>query len=122
MRRRAAAEQAILNSRAATSAALTNLGGGENGAAAAQAQQIVPVVPSTIIDQIHLWQLEKDRMTSHSGYLMKDFGTQAEFADVCRYADETGVLSWKNEAKRMFFVSRYEGIAAYIKDKRDREA
>lgn len=113
MRRHAAAEQTLLNSRALAAAAATESG-------TVSETQIIPVVPATILDQIHLWQLEKDRMTSLSGYLLKEFGSLGEYSEPCRYADETGVLLWKDDAKRMFFVSRIEGVQGFIRERRER--
>ncbi|KKY24439.1 putative tfiih and nucleotide excision repair factor 3 complexes subunit [Phaeomoniella chlamydospora] len=76
------------------------------------------IIPGTIIDQINLWQLERDRMTATSGYLFKDFDTQAAFDGPCQYADSMGVLVWKDEKKRMFFVSRMDVIAHYMRNNR----
>lgn len=100
MRRRAQAEQAALVARN------TDQG------------QTVPIVPATISDQIHLWQLERDRMTTTSGFLLKDFTSQADYEAPCRYADEIGVLVWKSDKKRMFFVNRIEGVRSFLAERR----
>ncbi|KIV81991.1 hypothetical protein PV11_04135 [Exophiala sideris] len=80
--------------------------------------RIVPVLPATILDQIHLWQLERDRMTTTHGFLLKDFSNNADYEAPSRYADETGVLVWKNDKKRMFFVNRIEGVRSFMADRR----
>ena len=77
-----------------------------------------PVLPTTVLDQIHLWQLERDRMTTTPGYLLKDFRDQSEYESPCRYADEIGVLVWKNDRKRMFFVNRIEGVKTFLADRK----
>ncbi|RMD40874.1 hypothetical protein DV735_g4254, partial [Chaetothyriales sp. CBS 134920] len=69
---------------------------------------------ATVIDQIHLWQLERDRMTTTPGYLLKDFANQAEYEAPCTYADEIGVLVWKSDARRIFFVSRIEQVRDFM--------
>lgn len=112
MRRHAAAEQAALAARAGPSGSLTD----------AQLQRAVPVLPATILDQIHLWQLERDRMTTTPGFLFKEFAVQAEYESVVRYADETGVLVWKDDAKRFFFVSRLEGVRAFLAERKNNPA
>ena len=73
------------------------------------------VLPSTIIDQIFLWQIERDRMQATSGYLFKDFESQRAFEGPCRYAEDVGVLVWKDEKKRMFFVHRHEDLVQYMR-------
>lgn len=59
-------------------------------------------------------------MTSYGGYLLKEFGSASEYAEPCRYADETGVLLWKDDSRRMFFVSRIEGVQGFIRERRER--
>ncbi|EXJ85748.1 hypothetical protein A1O1_06116 [Capronia coronata CBS 617.96] len=79
---------------------------------------VVPILPATILDQIHLWQLERDRMTTTPGFLLKDFPNHADYEAPCRYADEIGVLVWKNDKKRMFFVNRIEGVRSFMAERR----
>ncbi|MCJ1236812.1 RNA polymerase II transcription factor B 52 kDa subunit [Varicellaria rhodocarpa] len=76
-----------------------------------------PTLPPTVVDQINLWQLEGDRMKATVGFLFKEFVSAADFEGPCKYAEEIGVLVWKNEARRMFFVTRHEQIAAYLKNR-----
>lgn len=78
------------------------------------------VIPRTILDQIKLWQMERDRVVSTSGYLLKDFASASEYLAPCRYADETGVLVWKDDRKRMFFVSRIEGVQTFMQDRKNK--
>lgn len=75
------------------------------------------VLPPTVVDQIRLWQIERERMKATTGFLFKDFINAAEFESPCRYAEEIGVLVWKNEPRRMFFVTRHEQIAAYLRNR-----
>lgn len=100
MRRKAQAEQAQIQARST-----------EQG-------RVVPVLPPTILDQIHLWQLERDRMTTTYGFLLKNFMNHAEYEAPCRYADEIGVLVWKDDKKRLFFVNRIEGVRAFMAERK----
>ncbi|EEH35285.1 RNA polymerase II transcription factor B subunit 2 [Paracoccidioides lutzii Pb01] len=75
------------------------------------------VLPPTVVDQIRLWQLERDRIKATPGFLFKDFVSLAEFDGPCRYAEEIGVLVWKSEKRRMFFVTRHEQVAAYLRSR-----
>lgn len=76
-----------------------------------------PILPPTVVDQIRLWQLEGDRMKATVGFLFKEFKTHAEFEEPCRYAEEIGVLVWKNDAQKKFFVTRHEQVAAFLRSK-----
>lgn len=76
-----------------------------------------PVLPPTVVDQIRLWQLEGDRMKATPGFLFKEFNTQADYDAPCKYAEEIGVLAWKHDTRRMFFVTRHEQVAAYLRNK-----
>jgi transcription initiation factor TFIIH subunit 4 len=79
-----------------------------------------PVVPPTVVDQIRLWQIENERMKATSGFLFKDFDTQKEYEDCARYANEVGVLVYKVDAKRTFFVTRVEQLKDYVKSVKSR--
>ena len=78
------------------------------------------ILPPTVVDQIRLWQLEGDRMKATPGYLFKEFHTQADYEAPCKYAEEIGVLVWKHDGKRVFFVTRHEQVAAYLNSLRDK--
>ena len=82
-----------------------------------QMRKQIPILPATVVDQIRLWQIEGERMKATGGFLFKDFATPAEYEGPCKYAEEIGVLIWKNDNKRMFFVTRHEQIASYLKSR-----
>lgn len=75
------------------------------------------VLPPTVVDQIRLWQIEGERMKATTGFLFKEFLNATEFEVACRYAEEIGVLVWKNEARRMFFVTRVEQMATFLRNR-----
>lgn len=77
-------------------------------------------LPATVIDQIHLWQLERERMTTTPGFLLKDFQSETEYETTRKYADEIGVLVWQHDKKRMFFVSRIEGVRSFMAERKER--
>ncbi|KAF7510511.1 hypothetical protein GJ744_006357 [Endocarpon pusillum] len=85
----------------------------------AKAAQAASVIPATVLDQIHLWQIEKDRMTTTPGYLMKQFGTQAEYERYWQFADQIGVLVWRSDRKRMFFVNQIDSLRRFMKSSRE---
>lgn len=87
-----------------------------------QMQKNKTFIPPTVMDQIRLWEYEGERVETTNGYLMREFGSQAEYADVLNYADALGVLVWKNDEKRTFFVSHVEQISAYLNKKKKERA
>ncbi|BCR87084.1 TFIIH/NER complex subunit TFB2 [Aspergillus chevalieri] len=91
-----------------------------NIAKTANPQAGVPpsVLPPTVVDQIRLWQLERDRVKATAGFLFKDFVSFAEYESPCRYAEDIGVLTWKSDRKRMFFVTRHEQVAAFLRSRK----
>ncbi|KAF2403271.1 putative TFIIH and nucleotide excision repair factor 3 complexes subunit [Trichodelitschia bisporula] len=77
-----------------------------------------PVLPPTVVDQIRLWQIQGDRMEANSGFLLANFSNFPEYEDVCRYAESLGVLVWKKDEKRCFFVTRIDQVKDYIAKRR----
>lgn len=88
-----------------------------NAHAHPQMQKQSLILPPTVIDQIRLWQIEGERMKATLGFFFKDFLTALEYEACCNYADEVGVLAWRNDSKKMFFVTRHEQVAAFLKNR-----
>ena len=84
-------------------------------------QKTMPILPPTVVDQIRLWQLEGDRMKATPGYLIKDLTSAQEYEEYWKYAEALGVLVWKNDSKRVFFVSKIEQMGQFIKNRNQRQ-
>jgi transcription initiation factor TFIIH subunit 4 len=84
-----------------------------------QMQKNNPPLPPTVTDQIRLWEYEGERVEVTNGYLMREFGSEAEYRDVLGYAEALGVLVWRNDAARCFFVSHVEQISGYLRKKKE---
>ena len=78
------------------------------------------ILPPTVVDQIRLWQIEGERMKATTGFLFKEFGSAQEYEGPCRYAEEIGVLVWKSDSRRMFFVTSHQQVAVWLKNKRSK--
>ncbi|XP_052221725.1 general transcription factor IIH subunit 4-like isoform X3 [Dreissena polymorpha] len=65
-----------------------------------------PSLPPTIVDQVRLWELERDRFKFDDGVLYSQFLSQADFEKLRDFAKEQGVLVWDNTNKRVMVVSR----------------
>lgn len=64
-----------------------------------------PLLPLTVVDQIRLWEMERNRMQSSHGYLYQQFRSLQDYEMVLAYAQSIGVVLWENANKRMFFVT-----------------
>jgi transcription initiation factor TFIIH subunit 4 len=76
-----------------------------------------PVLPPTVVDQIRLWQIEGERMTTWKGYYIKMDAKSSfeEYLKAVEYAEALGVLRQRFDAKRSFFVGRMDQMASYFK-------
>lgn len=74
-----------------------------------------PVLPPTVVDQIRLWQIEGERMTSWKGFLIKDVGGPEEYEKAVQYAEALGVLRKEFRSRGSFFVSRMDQLTGYFK-------
>ncbi|KAM0787327.1 hypothetical protein ACM66B_003416 [Microbotryomycetes sp. NB124-2] len=63
------------------------------------------VIPTTVVDQIRLWQQEGQRVRSDEGYLYTDFSAQADYELVADYARDLGVTLWQSASSRRLFVT-----------------
>ncbi|XP_030764948.1 general transcription factor IIH subunit 4 [Sitophilus oryzae] len=63
-------------------------------------------LPPTVVDQIKLWELERNRLTYHEGVLYSQFLSQADFNVLKEYAQSNGVLIWCNKEKRTLVVNK----------------
>ncbi|KAH7400698.1 transcription factor Tfb2-domain-containing protein [Phaeosphaeria sp. MPI-PUGE-AT-0046c] len=84
-----------------------------------QMQKSNPPLPPTVMDQIRLWEYEGERVEVTHGYLMREFGSEAEYRDVLGYAKDLGVLIWQNDEKRCFFLNDVAQIHSYLVKKKD---
>lgn len=80
-----------------------------------------PVLPPTVVDQIRLWQIEGERMTSWHGYLIRDVGSAEDYDKAVAYADALGVLRKEFRNKGSFFVTRMDQMQVYFKNQAERK-
>ena len=65
-----------------------------------------PMIPSTIADQVRLWEMERERLQFTEGVLYSEFLSQSDFETLRKYAEDLGVLLWANMNKRLMVVSK----------------
>ncbi|KAI9615384.1 hypothetical protein KEM48_005675 [Puccinia striiformis f. sp. tritici PST-130] len=73
-----------------------------------QMRKFEPLLPPTVVDQIRLWELEKNRIRAQEGFLYEDFKSSAEFESVIQYSRKLGIILWENSSLRKLFVN-YDG-------------
>lgn len=78
----------------------------EKNASSGNNNSKLQILQPTIEDQIKLWQLELDRILTFDGYLFTDFTTDQEYQILVKYAEEIGVLIWKNNQSKKFFITK----------------
>lgn len=78
-------------------------------------RKLDPVLPPTVVDQVRLWQLENERMQATPGFLIRDVGTQEEYLKAVAHAETIGVSKWRNDAKGLFFVTKFDQMQQYFR-------
>nr|XP_027205656.1 general transcription factor IIH subunit 4-like [Dermatophagoides pteronyssinus] len=63
------------------------------------------VIPSTIIDQIFLWEQERNRLTFCDGVLYSQFNSQTDYEALKKYAFNLGVILFENSSRRLLVVT-----------------
>jgi len=76
-----------------------------------------PILPSTITDQVKLWEMERDRLRYSEGVLYNQFLSQGDFEMLKKYAEDQNVLLWGNNQKRLMVVSKagHDDVKKYWK-------
>ena len=59
----------------------------------------VPVIPPTVVDQIALWEEERNRFTFTEGVLYNQFLSHSDYDTVRNYAESINVSTWSNKRK-----------------------
>jgi transcription initiation factor TFIIH subunit 4 len=68
-----------------------------------------PLLPGTVVDQILLWESEKNRLTLTDGHLYQGFLSRDEYQQALEYGETFGWISWRDPGSLSFFVRGPEG-------------
>ncbi|KRZ71774.1 Rap guanine nucleotide exchange factor [Trichinella papuae] len=68
-------------------------------------QKQTPAIPSTVTDQLKLWEMERDRFKFDPGVMYSNFFSDTDYITVRDYAKDLGVLLCEHEANRALVVS-----------------
>ncbi|TMW50221.1 hypothetical protein DOY81_004722 [Sarcophaga bullata] len=74
-------------------------------------------LPPTVVDQIKLWEMERNRFTYTEGVVYNQFLSQADFVTLRDYAQSIHVLVWQNERTRTMVVTKngHDDVKKYWK-------
>lgn len=64
------------------------------------------VLPPTVVDQIKLWENERNRFSFIDGVVYNQFLSEADFITLRDYASSIEVLLWQNERTRTMVVTK----------------
>ncbi|GAA6016830.1 hypothetical protein JCM10207_003266 [Rhodosporidiobolus poonsookiae] len=79
------------------------------------------LLPTTVVDQIRLWEHERRRIQTVDGYLYDDFSSAHDYELVVNYAREIGVALWENAKGRKVMVTTdgHTQVREFIKRRMD---
>jgi transcription initiation factor TFIIH subunit 4 len=79
------------------------------------------VIPSTVRDEIKLWEAEQGRVQMKRSFLLRDFQSAEQFERVLQYARDVSACLWSHTPRRQIVVSteEYERIRSFIKSVND---
>ncbi|KAJ3328825.1 RNA polymerase II transcription factor B 52 kDa subunit [Blyttiomyces sp. JEL0837] len=79
-----------------------------------------PVLPSTVIDQIRLWEVERNRVTSIAAHMYKDFPREEDYKAAVKFASELGYVKFRDDTKRVFVVEEigHQRMKEYFSNKK----
>nr|VZI41955.1 unnamed protein product [Spirometra erinaceieuropaei] len=64
------------------------------------------ILPPTLIDQVRLWELERERLFAQEGCLYEQFAKNKDFEMVRDFAKSQGFLLWECPDRRLMVVSK----------------
>ncbi|CAB0039863.1 unnamed protein product [Trichogramma brassicae] len=76
-----------------------------------------PILPPTIVDQIKLWENERNRFSFTDGVLYNSFLSQTDFEVLRDYAQSVSALTWHSDKKRAMVITRegHDDVKKYWK-------
>ncbi|KAF9355166.1 RNA polymerase II transcription factor B 52 kDa subunit [Mortierella sp. AD094] len=82
-----------------------------------QMRKHTPILPLTVVDQIRLWEIEKNRLRPTASWLYSQFSRQQDFESTLEYASQLGVVLWSDQRKRLVCVSSegHQAVGNYVR-------
>ncbi|KAJ3048943.1 General transcription factor IIH subunit 4 [Quaeritorhiza haematococci] len=79
-----------------------------------------PVLPETVVDQLRLWEMERNRLrASPNCWLYQQFTRFEDYQGVLKYAQDLGCLLWHSDKKRMLVITEqgHPNVKEFVKRK-----
>jgi len=88
-----------------------------NAHAHEQMRKHSPILPLTVVDQIRLWEIEKNRLRPQASWLYSQFSRPQDFDSTLQYASELGVVLWSNPKRRLIAITAegHQAVGAYVR-------
>jgi transcription initiation factor TFIIH subunit 4 len=79
------------------------------------------MIPSTVRDEIKLWEAEQERVQMKRSFLLREFRSAEQFERVLQYARDVSGCLWSHTPRRQIVVStdEYDRIRSFIKSVND---
>ncbi|ORX56886.1 transcription factor TFIIH complex subunit Tfb2 [Hesseltinella vesiculosa] len=71
-----------------------------------QMRKKTPILPLTVVDQMRLWEMERNRLKATPAYLYLNFNVQSDFEASEKHARDLGALLWSNPKKRTMVITQ----------------
>lgn len=70
-----------------------------------------------MIDQIRLWEAERNRVSYQKGFLYDSFSSEEMYREVVKYAKDCSIYLYSNDEKKYLMAaeSGHESIKSFIK-------
>ena len=80
--------------------------------------QQIPVLPETVVDQVRLWEQERNRASHQRGVLYESFPNEKYYQDVVKYTKDLGVWIWSHDTKKLLMVTEegHEELRKFLKN------
>ena len=84
----------------------------------------IPILPETVVNQIHLWAGERQRVEFAPAMLYEQFNSEDEFVAAEKYARDLGALLWSRAAPEAWkcvlavMASAHPRIKSFLKERR----
>ncbi|OZJ02174.1 hypothetical protein BZG36_04807 [Bifiguratus adelaidae] len=79
-----------------------------------QMRKKTPLLPLTVIDQIRLWEMERNRIKSWDGFLYREFAQKDDVEATKRRAKELGGLLWAGGEKLVVAASSHASVKSFV--------
>ncbi|KAG0346220.1 RNA polymerase II transcription factor B 52 kDa subunit [Podila humilis] len=88
-----------------------------NAHAHAQMRKHSPILPLTVVDQIRLWEIEKNRLKPSPSWLYSQFNRQQDFESTLEYATELDLVLWSNQRRRLLCIKAegHQTVGGYVR-------